>query len=177
MFLNRVFVMTLFVAGALIFSVTAMALQQQVFADAIICSGRDPCSGTNGNDNIVGNADQNQVAGLRGDDIINGKGGPDIICAGPGNDIVNGGDGDDPFLVGDLFPGPRLCVFDTGAGADKVLGGNGDDRLFHSSAFPPGTTADGKKDLLDCGPGNDQAFINTSVDGDIAVNCETVIAG
>ncbi len=177
MLLDRTFVMILFVSGALIGSVTSMSLQQQVFADAIICSGQDPCSGTNRNDNMIGDANQNQIAGLRGDDIINGKDGPDIICAGPGNDIVNGGDGDDPFLVGDLFPGPRFCEFDIGAGTDKILGGNGDDRLFHSSAYPPGTTADGYKDFLDCGPGNDQAFINTSVDGDVAVNCETVHEG
>jgi len=40
------------------------------------------------------------------------------------------------------------------------------------------TVSDGARDKIDCGPGNDdRAFINTSIDGDIAVNCEHVLAG
>ncbi len=147
--------MILFVSGALIGSVTSMSLQQQVFADAIICSGQDP-SGTNRNQYHWG-CKSNRSCWFKRRRHYQRKNSPDIIRAGPGNDIVNGGDGDDPFLVGDLFPGPRFCEFDIGAGTDKILGGNGDDRLFHSSAYPPGTTADGYKDFLDCGPGNDHA--------------------
>ena len=33
---------------------------------------------------------------------------------------------------------------------------------------------DGSKDSIDCGSGNDEAWINISQDGDTAVNCETV---
>ena len=48
-------------AGILRCSVTAISLHQQVYADAIICAGHDPCSGTSDN-NLVGEADQNQIA-------------------------------------------------------------------------------------------------------------------
>jgi hypothetical protein len=36
---------------------------------------------------------------------------------------------------------------------------------------------DGSKDLIDCGPGNDEVFLNISVEHDVAVNCEIVHAG
>ena len=42
-------------------------------------------------------------------------------------------------------------------------------QIFHSP--------DGSKDTIDCGSGNDEAWINVSQDGDTAVNCETVHAG
>ena len=44
-----------------------------------------------------------------------------------------------------------------------------------SIRFP--VDADGSKDTIDCGSGNDEAWINVSQDGDTAVNCETVHAG
>ena len=38
------------------------------------------------------------------------------------------------------------------------------------------TQPDGSKDVIDCGGGNDEVFINKSVDHDIALNCEVVFA-
>jgi hypothetical protein len=51
-----------------------------------------------------------------------------------------------------------------------------DDKIFHSGIISP-TASDGRKDIINCGPGKDEAFINTRVDADIATNCETVHAG
>jgi hypothetical protein len=34
-----------------------------------------------------------------------------------------------------------------------------------------------RKDHIDCGSGDDQAVINTIVDGDSAINCEQVTTG
>jgi hypothetical protein len=61
-----------------------------------------------------------------------------------------------------------------------MLGGDGDDKLFHSqyTATFGGKPlqSDGFKDSLDCGPGNDEAWINVKIDKDVAVNCEIVYA-
>ena len=37
--------------------------------------------------------------------------------------------------------------------------------------------SDGYKDSVDCGPGDDEAWINVSNDGDLARNCESLHAG
>lgn len=127
---------------------------------------------------MVGDARNNVMAGAAGNDNMNGVTGDDVICGGPGDDTIVGGEGNDPFLVGDFHPIAASCSGNSNiAGVDKIVGGAGDDRLFHSSTLPPGTSPDGKKDILDCGYGNDRAFINTSTDGDVAVNCEDVQAG
>ena len=55
-----------------------------------------------------------------------------------------------------------------------LLGGSGDDRIFHWDHNSPATRSDGGKDVIDCGSGIDEVWINTSIDGDIAINCETV---
>ena len=55
-----------------------------------------------------------------------------------GDDVVSGNDGHDSVFGG--------------WGADRVFGGSGDDEL-HALA------ADGQPDLLDCGPGDDKAFV------------------
>ena len=48
-------------------------------------------------------------------------------------------------------------------GPDQVFGGDGDDTIH---AF-----GGGKHDRIDCGPGNDTAFVDR---GDSTVNCEAV---
>jgi hypothetical protein len=60
-----------------------------------------------------------------------------------------------------------------------MYGGEGNDRITHAHCgdcgYPPEdkTDPDGKRDIIDCGPGNDIVWINT-VDCDMAVNCETI---
>lgn len=61
-------------------------------------------------------------------------------------------------------------------GADRILGGPGGDILSHSSGTT-GTQADGHRDFIDCGPDFDRAFINVSLDSDIAINSETLDVG
>jgi hypothetical protein len=56
-------------------------------------------------------------------------------------------------------------------GADILKSSSGNDRIVHGSAL---TSADGSKDTMDCGAGNDEAWINTA-DGDTTVSdCEIV---
>jgi hypothetical protein len=78
---------------------------------------------------------------------------------------------------GDQLRGISAC----GAfgGADQLSGGPGNDSIYHDKVtlFEETTASDGAKDLINCGPGHDRAFINTSVDGDVAINCEMVFKG
>jgi hypothetical protein len=61
--------------------------------------------------------------------------------------------------------------------ADILSGGNGNDIIVHSSCTSAATLPDGSKDRIDCGPGNDEAWINISSDHDTAINCETLHTG
>jgi Ca2+-binding RTX toxin-like protein len=110
--------------------------------------GDETISGGNGNDFISDNSGRNT---LRGDDNINSN---DI-----GNDIVTGG------LDIDLIEG--------GLGKDILNGREENDEISHS--FISNTAPDGRQDLINCGPGDDdQVWINQFQDKDIAINCEIV---
>ena len=76
--------------------------------------------------------------GTPGPDTLSGTAGDDLIYARAGNDIVYGGDGNDVIWVG--------------AGADVQYGGPGND-VLHALAN------DNERDVLDCGPGFDVAYI------------------
>ncbi len=67
-----------------------------------------------------------------------GGNGNDRGAGNRGSDVVHGGDGDDSLYGG--------------WGPDRVFGGSGNDEL-HALA------ADGDPDLLNCGPGNDKAWV------------------
>ena len=120
-------------------------------------------SGFNGNDKMYGFAGNDQMDGGLGDDTMSGGSGDDFMLGREGDDNINGDSGDDTIL------GFR--------GADILKGSSGNDRIFHDFLRFP-VDADGSKDTIDCGSGNDEAWINTSTDGDTAdSNCETVHAG
>ena len=104
--------------------------------------------------------------------MMDGGLGDDHIEARSGNDQIQGGAGND-ILLGDDEDG------DVGQyGADVINGGPGDDKLFHSQYIESHggepLKSDGFKDFLDCGPGNDEAWINKITDKDEAINCEIV---
>ena len=52
--------------------------------------------------------------------------------------------------------------------------GAGNDILIHGNANSNYDDSDGKRDLLDCGPGDDTVMLNISIDHDEAVNCEHI---
>jgi len=79
-------------------------------------------------------------------------------------------------MTGDWDTGP-ISLY----GADTIKGGPGNDVLFQSShAVEPqpghilATAPDGKKDVLDCGDGNDEEWRNVNTDHDEFRNCETI---
>jgi hypothetical protein len=143
--------------------------------------------GTDQDDHMKGFAGDDRLFGYAGDDKMNGGDGRDVLLGQNGNDKMTGDAGND-YLEGqagnDYLDGGKgndvlLGDFDDGGGsADVILGGAGDDKLFQSSHIDfhgaPPVKSDGFKDTLDCGPGNDEAWINVNTDHDTVKNCETV---
>lgn len=97
---------------------------------------------------IVGTNRSDYIAGGAFDDTLIGRGGNDTINGGAGNDRIDGGPGND--------------VLDGGRGVDTVLGGTGSDTIV---------ATDGEKDEIDCGAGNDRAFVDAD---DSVKGCEVV---
>jgi Ca2+-binding RTX toxin-like protein len=138
-------------------------------------AGDDRMYGGDGNDGLRGSSDDDFISGQDGSDDLTGDEGDDTMNGGPGddsfegregNDNLNGGKGNDK-LIGDNDNAP-------GTGADVINGGAGNDKLYHGRSDGERLKSDGFKDTLDCGPGQDEAWINAQTDGDTATNCETV---
>jgi Ca2+-binding RTX toxin-like protein len=172
----------------------------KVLAAHIVCLPSVPCNGTNGNDLLLGTEGDDRMRGLGGDDEMEGLGGDDSMAGGAGRNSLGGGAGNDKMTGGplnDVFEGENgddnlnggagndllIGDYEDGPGgvkngADVILGGSGDDKLFHSAYLASSggqpLKSDGSKDTLDCGPGNDEAWINVSTDHDTAINCEKV---
>lgn len=157
------------VIGALTALLTVMPSTNLVLAATIQCNSPPvQCDGTEGDDTMYGDDNNNLILGRGGNDVISGKDGSkinnlDVLGGGFGNDVISGGKGHDEIFGSQ--------------GADKINGGPGDDKITHAFFTAPGTDPDGSSDVIDCGSGNDEVFINVSVDHDIQTNCETVHAG
>jgi Ca2+-binding RTX toxin-like protein len=98
-----------------------------------------------------------RIVGTRHGDYLAGGAHDDVIIGLAGNDTLLGGAGDDH-----LYGGPGNDVIVGGAGADTIYGGRGSDTI---------EAADGERDVIDCGPGNDHAIVDPF---DIVQNCEVV---
>jgi CSLREA domain-containing protein len=89
------------------------------------------CTGTPGEDVIVGSSAADIIFGLEGNDTITGAAGADLICGGEGNDTLAGGKGRDQLLGQDgddtLKGGRGGDTLDGGNGNDTCLGGLGVD--------------------------------------------------
>ena len=82
--------------------------------------------GSQWNDTITGNSDDNILSGYRRDDTVKGGAGDDIIYGGQGTDIVHGDAGDDMIHGGVV----GISVGATsGDGIDEIDGGAGNDKL------------------------------------------------
>ncbi|HEY1594001.1 MAG TPA: hypothetical protein VGF74_01295 [Thermoleophilaceae bacterium] len=116
-----------------------------------------PLAGTRGDDKLTGTV---------GGEVINALGGDDFIRAGAGDDCVNGGAGSDTMLGGDgadlLKGGPGDDVISGGPGQDRISGGAGKDHI---------NAADGARDVVNCGPGNDSGKADKS---DSLHGCERI---
>ena len=140
------------VIGTSSFTCTAAGLNL-TFADKPLLRsggpGNDTLSGGPGNDNIFGGPGNDRISGGRGNDILSGGRGNDVISGGPGNDTLSGGPGNDV-----IYGGP---------GNNTIHGGPGTDTIH---------ARDGHRDVVDCGPGRDVAFVDPV---DLVRGCERVI--
>jgi Ca2+-binding RTX toxin-like protein len=142
--------------------------------------------GTTGNDVLHGTGHKDVICGLDGNDTIVGDGGSDVIYAGNGNDRVFGGLGNDVVFAG---PGNDLAKGGTGrdtldggtgndalygdagndvvlgrAGSDVVAGGVNRDRLLGGPGDDVFIAADGFRDLVDGGAGDDRGSVDRGRD-------------
>jgi Ca2+-binding RTX toxin-like protein len=85
----------------------------------------------------AGTSGSETLTGTNANDVLLGRGGNDILYGRGGNDVLNGGIGNDR-----LYAGP---------GRDSVVGGPGNDRFY---------TRDGRRDVVNGGPGFDQAWVD-----------------
>jgi Ca2+-binding RTX toxin-like protein len=108
--------------------------------------------GTNQSETLTGTAGRDVILARGGDDTINAGDGNDRAHGQRGNDTVNGEGGND-----------RLWG---GHGKDNSFGGDGND-ILHALA------RDRMVDTLDCGPGNDTAWLNAR-ESDVTLNCEVI---
>jgi Ca2+-binding RTX toxin-like protein len=169
---------------------TAMTSTNSAWAATINCPNVPPpnppgtanCVGTDNPDTILGTANEDFMIGQGGDDKMFGFARNDVMDGGTGDDTMSGGSGDDNMFGGN---GDDNMNGDSGndivigfRGADILKGSSGNDEIYHfgkSTPISESTLPDGSKDTIDCGSGNDEAWINISQDHDTAdSNCETV---
>jgi Ca2+-binding RTX toxin-like protein len=142
-FLLTAAVCSLAVAG------TALGATKAVFVGT---SGPDTIYGTSGSDAIYGKAGDDSLHGRAGNDVVYGGRGDDVIKGGEDNDVEYGGAGNDSMWVG--------------RGADAEYGGPGED-VLHALAD------DNRMDIVDCGAGQDVAWLNVAEKGKYVIRgCE-----
>ena len=117
-----VLMMAIFLSCVLLFQFSPLTLPYYsiVYAAVISCGPIsdpqwDPCNGTEGDDNMRGDAEQNKINGLGGNDQLSGAGGLDYLHGGYGNDQLTGGPGDDV-----LYGSPGADSFRCGPGYDTI---------------------------------------------------------
>jgi Ca2+-binding RTX toxin-like protein len=109
------------------------------------------------------------LRGGNGDDEIRGLGDKDDISGGDGNDVIYAGPGDDSFLPGTdgddvIYEGPGDEMEIIGAdGADVNYGGDGNDFIAKLQ--------DGQPDKLYCGKGKDEYLVEEKIDY-VSNSCE-----
>jgi Ca2+-binding RTX toxin-like protein len=121
-------------------------------------SGGDLVCAGPGNDRVLGGGGNDRLFGQAGNDVLFGGSGRDVLRGDRGNDRLYGGAGNDR-----VFGGPGNDRIDPGPGRDRVNGGAGNDRIF---------SVDGRRDVIDCGPGRDVAIVDSV---DRVRGCETVL--
>src|SRR6476619_4433170 len=130
--------------------------------------GADVMLGWDGDDGMSGGNRTDQMIGDEGDDKISGGDGSDEILGGDGNDIILGNNGPDSIMGGatdDIIVG--------GLGSDTLNGEDGDDKIYQGSINS--TTPDGSQDVIICGEGKDEVWLNFNVDKDlVSDDCEII---
>ncbi|MGH2655110.1 MAG: choice-of-anchor L domain-containing protein [Actinomycetota bacterium] len=115
----------------------------------------EPCDpvtleGTGAGETLLGTAGADRIRGLAGRDRVDALGGDDELCGGLGGDYLYGRDGVDSLRGEEgndrLYGGRGGDVLEGGPGHDAIIGGRGPDTIL---------AADGTKDCIVTGKGND----------------------
>lgn len=138
--------------------------------------GTDEMQGNNGNDYMNGGQERDRIFGGLGDDKIEGGDGPDYMLGEGGKDNMKSGQGqntmlggaDDDAMTGDV----DSDILIGNAGSDIIFGLGGNDVLFHSDSYSG--SSDGQRDLIYCGDGYDEVWVNKLTDNDAAYDCEKI---
>jgi len=133
--------------------------------------------GTDFDDRLVGDNNENMLVGGLGDDVLIGLGGADVLDGGIGDDELTGSGGDDTLLGGSgadqlfglggadtLDGGGGNDFIEGGLGVDTIIGGTGDDEIFgffgvdtiDGGNGADNIRADGSGDIVNGGGGNDR---------------------
>jgi RTX calcium-binding nonapeptide repeat (4 copies)/WD40-like Beta Propeller Repeat len=115
---------------------------------------------------FAGTAAKDVFRGTGGGDLFSGRASGDVISGGRGVDCLSGGPGKDKLSGGGA--GDRLSG---GAGPDKLTGGKGKDKLSGGPGNDTADVADGKRDRVNCGKGEDTVRADTK---DKLRGCERV---
>lgn len=161
--------------------------------------GDDVLTGTPAADSIYGRGGNDFLLGGAGEDELDGGPGADGISGGPDRDSVSyagapvtvtldgvandGAAGENDNVAGDvedvfgtdsadkLTGNAAENTLDGNAGDDTIDGGPGSDGLFGSEGDDHIVSTDGSVDRVDCGPGNDEAIVDSR---DSVRDCERV---
>jgi len=129
-------------------------------------NGQDVVTGLGGDDCLFGGDDADTLVGGADDDTLRGGDGDDHLADSTGTNELDGDDGDDVIDAGDPEavtlenPDRTAIARVSAASVSTLLGGTGSDWI---------NSANGIKDIVDCGPDVDTA-ITDSVDQ--VSNCE-----
>mgnify|MGYP001195038828 CR=1 FL=1 len=145
------------------------------------------CITGSGNDEIIGNNQNNNLQGGAGDDSLNGGDGNDALLGNSGNDFLSGEQGVDQLYGGD---GNDALLGNAGNdriagenGVDSLHGGDGDDTLFGGSEDDilygdtdnDSLTGGSGADSLFGGSGADTFFFTSTDDSGIASSARDII--
>lgn len=123
----------------------------------------------------VGNQRRNTIRGDARSDDIRGRGGHDLLDGGANEDCISGGAGNDTIRGGPAFDtlsgGPGADVLLGGSGNDAIRGGPGRDTILGGKGIDVIGARDGRRDMIDCGPGRDVAVVDRI---DTVRHCEVV---
>jgi Ca2+-binding RTX toxin-like protein len=136
----------------------------------------DSFRGLGGNDLMTGTEKQNCLFGDAGDDKLDGRGHKDQLTGGAGNDTLDGGkagfpNGANGVQANQYFDQTGNDTVTGGPGSDWIQGGSGKDSFSGGDLNDHIVANDGHADTVDCGKGDDQAWIDEL---DKAVGCEHV---
>lgn len=135
--------------------------------DVITVGSRSVVYGGGCNDVIHVKGSGSTVHGGKDHDTVRVLGGRATVYGGHGNDDLRGGRGDDR-----ISGGAGRDTIDGGAGDDRLTGGTGRDTIRGGSGDDVIHARDGERDVIDCGPGRDVAYVDRH---DVVEGCERVV--